>query len=128
MADFPAIVPTARSFELGQYPIKTYRALSGATIRRSFGNKPFGYTLSLEFANVFEPTVNTICDHYNAQGGGTLGFIVPAAVFAGYSATLQGKVRTPAGIEWLYAKPPSIKSEPCGASTVTVTLVGEIIQ
>lgn len=126
MADFPSFVPTARSFELGQYPIKTYRALSGATIRRSFGNKPFGYTLSLEFANVVESTVNSICDHYNGQGGGTDGFVVPAAVFAGYSVTLQGKVRTPAGIEWLYAGPPSVKSEPCGISTVTVSLVGEI--
>ena len=128
MADFPAFVPTARSFELGQYPIKTYRALSGATVRRSFGNKPFGYTLTLEFGNVPESTVNSICDHYNEQGGGTLGFVVPGEVFAGYSATLQGKVRTPAGIEWLYAEPPSIRSERKDISTVTVTLVGEIIR
>lgn len=126
MANFPSFTPTGRSFELGQYPIKTYRSLSGAVVRRSFGNKPFGYTLKLEFANVPEATVNSIIDHYNAQGGGTVGFAVPAAVFAGYSATLQGKVRTPTGIEWLYASPPSIKSEPCGISSVTVDLVGEI--
>jgi hypothetical protein len=126
MADFPSLVPTARSFALGQYPIKSYRALSGATVRRSFGNRPFGYTLELEFANVFEATVNSICDHYNGQGGGTVGFAVPAAVFAGYSATLQGKVRTPAGIEWLYAEPPSITSIKADISTITVSLVGEI--
>ena len=52
MADFPALKPTARSFQLGEYPIKSYRAMSGAVVRRSFGNKPFGYTLDLEFANV----------------------------------------------------------------------------
>jgi hypothetical protein len=127
MADFPSLVPTARSFALGQYPIKSYRALSGATVRRSFGNRPFGYTLELEFANVFEATVNSICDHYNGQGGGTEGFAVPAAVFAGYSATLQGKIRTPANIEWLYAEPPSITSVKVDISTVTVSLVGEII-
>lgn len=126
MADFPSFTPTARSFELGQYPIKTYRSLSGAVVRRSFGNKPFGYTLKLEFANVPEATVNSIIDHYNGQGGGTVGFAVPTAVFAGYTATLQGKVRTPAGIEWLYASPPNIKSEPCGISSVSVDLVGEI--
>jgi len=126
MADFPALKPTARSFQLGQYPIKTYRAMSGAVVRRSFGNKPFGYTLELEFANVPEATVNSICDHYNGQGGGTLGFTVPTEVFAGYSSTLQGKVRTAAGIEWLYAEPPSVKSELRDRSSVTVRLVGEI--
>lgn len=127
MADFPALKPTKRNFQLGQYPIKTYRALSGATIRRSFGNKPAGYTLDLEFANVEESIVNLICDHYNGQGGGTEGFVVPAAVFAGYSGTLQGKVRTPAGIEWLYVGPPSISSVIKGISSVTVQLVGEIV-
>lgn len=126
MADFPAIVPTSRSFELGQYPIKSYRSLSGATVRRSFGNKPFGYTLKLEFANVPEATVNSICDHYNGQSGGTVGFAVPAEVFAGYSTVLQGKIRTPAGIEWLYAEPPSIASVKASISSVTVSLVGEI--
>jgi hypothetical protein len=101
--------------------------LSGATIRRSFGNKPTGYTLDLEFANVLEATVNSICDHYNGQGGGTEGFVVPAAVFAGYSGTLQGKVRIPPGIEWLYVGPPSISSVIKDISTVTVQLVGEIV-
>lgn len=126
MADFPSIIPTSRSFKLGQYPIKAYRALSGATVRRSFGNRPFGYTLELEFANVFEATVNSICDHYNGQGGGTLGFTVPAIVFSGYSTILQGKIRTPVGIEWLYAEPPNITSVKVDISNVTVSLVGEI--
>jgi hypothetical protein len=54
MANFPALKPTARSFQLGQYPVKTYRAMSGAVVRRSFGNKAFGYTLDLQFENVTE--------------------------------------------------------------------------
>ena len=126
MAEFPALKPSARSFQLGEYPIKTYRALSGATRRRSFGNRPFGYTLDLEFANVAEATVNAICDHYNNQGGGTVAFELPTELFASYSSTLQGKIRTPAGIEWLYAGPPSIKSIQRDLSTITVKLVGEI--
>jgi len=100
--------------------------MSGAVVRRSFGNKPFGYTLELEFANVPEATVNDICDHYNGQSGGTLGFTVPAEVFAGYTSTLQGKVREPDGIEWLYAEPPSVTSVIKDISSVTVRLVGEI--
>jgi hypothetical protein len=126
MANFPALKPTARSFQLGQYPVKTYRAMSGAVVRRSFGNKAFGYTLELEFANVSEATVNTIIDHYNGQQGGTLGFAIATSVFAGYTVTLQGKVRNPSGIEWLYAEPPSVSSVIAGISTVTVKLVGEM--
>jgi hypothetical protein len=126
MANFPALKPTARSFQLGQYPVKTYRAMSGAVVRRSFGNKAFGYTLELEFANVSEATVNTIIGHYNGQQGGTLGFAIATAVFAGYTVTLQGKVRNPSGIEWLYAEPPSVSSVIAGISTVTVKLVGEM--
>ena len=126
MADFPALTPTARSFQLGQFPVKIYRAMSGATLRRSFGNRPFGHTLDLQFENVPEATVNAIIDHYNEQGGGTLGFTVPSTVFAGYSSTLQDKARTPAGIEWLYAEPPSVNSILKDRSTVTVKLVGEI--
>ena len=126
MADFPSIVPTARSFQLGQYPIKTYRTLSGAVIRRSFGSRPFGHTLDLQFDNVPEATVNTIIDHYNTQGGGTLGFTLPATVFAGYSADLRNRAQNPTGIEWLYAEPPSVSSVLRDRSSVTVKLIGEI--
>ena len=126
MARFPALKPSARSFQLGQYPVKTYRAMSGAVVRRSFGNKPFGYTLDLQYENVTEGTVNTIIDHYNEQQGGTLGFTLSFAVFAGYTVTLQGKVRNPSGIEWLYAEPPNVSSVIAGISTVTVKLVGEM--
>ena len=126
MADFPALTPTARSFQLGQYPVKTYRAMSGATLRRSFGNRPFGHTLDLQFDNVASGTVNTIIDHYNTQGGGTLGFTLPATVFAGYSADLRDRAQNPTGIEWLYAEPPSVSSVLGDLSSVTVKLIGEI--
>jgi hypothetical protein len=126
MADFPALTPTARNFQPGQYPVKTYRALSGATVRRSFGNRPFGHTLDLQFENVSEATVNAIINHYNTQGGGTLGFALPATIFAGYGTGLRNLMQNPAGIEWLYAEPPAISSVLRDRSTVTVKLVGEI--
>ena len=126
MADFPALTPTARNFQLGQYPVKTYRAMSGATLRRSFGNRAFGHTLDLQFDNVPEATVNTIIDHYNTQGGGTLGFALPATVFAGYSTDLRNRAQNPTGIEWLYAEPPSVSSVLRDRSSVTVKLIGEI--
>ena len=100
--------------------------MSGAVVRRSFGNKPFGVTLDLEFANVPEATVNTIIDHYNTQQGGTLGFTLPFESLPGYSDTLRAKVINSVNIEWLYAEPPSISSVIKDISTVTVKLVGEM--
>lgn len=126
MADFPALTPTARNFQPGQYPTKTYRALSGAVIRRSFGNRAFGHTLDLQFENVPEATVNAILNHYNTQGGSTLGFALPASVFAGYGSGLRNIMQNPTGIEWIYAEPPSVNSVLRDRSTVTVKLVGEI--
>jgi hypothetical protein len=100
--------------------------MSGATLRRSFGNRAFGHTLDLQFDNVPEATVNTIIDHYNTQGGGTIGFALPATVFAGYSTDLRNRAQNPTGIEWLYAEPPSVSSVLRDRSSVTVKLIGEI--
>ena len=127
MANFPALKPTARSFQLGQYPVKTYRAMSGAVVRRSFGNKAFGYTLDLQYENVTEETVNAIIDHYNGQQGVTIGFVLPDEVFSGISSTLRAKLRAPASIEWLYAETPVVESIYNERSNVTIKLVGELV-
>jgi hypothetical protein len=126
MADFPALIPSARNFQLGQFPVKTYRAMSGATLRRSFGNRPFGHTLELEFRNVPESTLTAIIDHYTAQAGGTIGFRLKPIVFAGYTSAVVNRVANPLGIEWLYASPPTVQSVLKDRSTVIVNLVGEI--
>ena len=126
MQDFPALIPTARSFKLGQYPVKTYRAMSGAIAQRSFGNRPYGYTLDLEFKNISEDKIILIIDHYDEQGGGTIGFNVPAIVFQGYSGALQSRIRTATGIEWFYVDPPSISNVIKNISTATVQLAGEM--
>ena len=46
---FPKIKPTTRAFKLGSFPVKVYRALSGATVKRAFGNRATGYELQLGF-------------------------------------------------------------------------------
>lgn len=135
MATFPSLTPSRRSFTLGQYPVKTYRALSGATIRRSFGNKPYGYTLDLEFQNIPQTTVELILAHYFAHGGTSLGFALPFTIFDGYNVLNQNlSLRTtgiatlinPAGTEWFYSEPPSITSVIKNISTVSIRLVAEL--
>lgn len=124
---FPNVKPTARSFKQGQFPTKIYRALSGATVKRSFGNRAFGNEISLEFANVNDTTAALILKHYADTSGGFERFSLPADVFTGMSASLQGYIQSTATILWEYSGPPDVESVPCGLNVVRVTLVGELI-
>lgn len=124
-APFPSIKPSGRSYKQGAYPTKTYRALSGATVKRSFGNRPTGYQLDLEFKNIDDATVKLILDHYDTTGGGFTRFTVPNELFAGMSDALRGVMQAPTGVKWEYAGAPEVESVFPGRSSVNVTLVGE---
>ncbi len=126
MATFPSIKPTNRQFTLGQYPIKTYRALSGKTVRRSFGNKAFGHGLTLSFENVKEDIVQLIINHYNTQLGQSIGFTLPVEVFAGLDTATINLLRSPSETVWFYAEAPSIDSVYRDLSTVSISLTAEI--
>lgn len=132
---FPDFVPSSRKFDMGDYPVKAYRALSGAIVRRVFGNKQFGYTLDLEFKNIGDTdelkqhsgNVVDIIDHYNDADGTVESFVLCDRTFDGMSAKLQARTQTPHNkIVWRYAEPPKITSVYPGISTVNVKLVGEL--
>lgn len=126
MATFPSLKPTSRNFQFGDYPSKTYRSLSGAIVKRSFGNRATGYSLELEFANIQDSDLDKILDHYLGQKGTLLSFALPSAVVAGYDTATGNKIRTPAGIEWFYAEAPTVESVIKGISTVRIVLIGEL--
>lgn len=124
--DFPAIKPTSREFTLGVFPTKTYRALSGASIKRSFGDRPNSYQLRLVYANIKDDALNDLLAHYDNTEGGFKRFAVPRIVFAGMNDSAIDKIRNPYGIEWEYASPPSVQSVFNGISTVTIDLTGDL--
>jgi hypothetical protein len=124
---FPNVKPTSRNFKQGQFPTKVYRSLSGATVKRSFGNRAFGNQIELEFANIDDATATLILKHYADTSGGFERFTLPAEVFIGMSASLQGYIQSTATIRWEYAGPPDVESVPCGLNVVRVSLVGELI-
>ena len=132
---FPNFVPSSRNFEMGDYPVKTYQSMSGAIVRRVFGNKQFGYTLDLEFKNIGDTdelrqnsgNVVDIIDHYNDANGTVESFDLNDRTFDGMSAKLEARTKTPhSKIVWRYAEPPRITSIYPGMSTVNVKLVGEL--
>lgn len=149
MADFPSrtnggtgdlIKPSSRQFTIGDYPTKTFRSLSGAIVKRSFGNKASGYRLELTFENVAQPVVVAIYDHYHGQKGVTNGFAIPASLFSGYDQDqnflpgdqrydnrIISRINSNPGISWFYEQAPQIESVTLALSNVTVTLIGELV-
>jgi hypothetical protein len=126
---FPAsetFKPSKRDFTLGQYPTKVYRALSGNTVKRSYGNKPHSYQLSLQYENISDDKTLLLINHYNDTSGGFTRFTLPPLVFSGMSGALRDTVRAPDNIRWEYSSPPKVQSVYNGISTVSIDLTGEI--
>lgn len=123
---FPALVPTARSFKPGEYPIRTYRSQSGVVSKRIYGNKSSNYELKLTFDNVDDEIARTIVDHYNVVAPQLEGFNLPNAVFGGMGSGLQARIQAPSNIKWSYASAPEIRSVFADVSSIDVTLIGEI--
>jgi hypothetical protein len=127
MADqYPEIKPSGRSFKLGTFPTKVYRSLSGATVKRSFGNRATGYELRLEYNNVSDSVTAALLDHYTSTDGGFERFTLPTGIFAGMSGTLISHIQSPTSIRWEYAGPPDVQSVYTGLSRVSITLAGEL--
>jgi hypothetical protein len=133
MADFPSIRPSQRSLTMGELPIKEYRALNGATVRRSFGNQRFAYQLSLTFDNIPETSLSELWDHYH-DNQTVNGFSLPDDIFGGYGAKYASdrgqnfilRANRMTNIIWRYAEPPQIESVTTSYSTVQLTLIGEL--
>lgn len=125
---FPALKPTARSFKQGTFPTKVYRALSGATVKRNFGNQAFGFEMQLEFQNIPDASAALILKHYSDTQGGFQRFTLSDELFAGMTAELRGYAESASTIRWEYAGPPSVSSVPRGnRNTVQVNLIGELL-
>lgn len=135
MDQFPAktstgdlIRPTERSFSIGEFPTRSYRSLSGAVVKRSFGNRATNYTLDVTFGAVGEQVLIAIYEHYQQQQGVTMPFSLPETIFDGYSSYIEQIMREPeAGTNsWYYAEAPKITSKPNGLSDISVRFMSEI--
>ena len=125
MATFPAIKPSSRSFNPGDYPTQRYRTMSGATWKRNFGSTRVGMELNLEFLNISDSKTVAILQHYNGEGGTLKRFAVPQQLWAGMSPELKELANVPANVLWAYAEPPDVESVFIGINKVRVKLVGE---
>ena len=117
---------------LGELPVKQYRAMSGAVVRRAYGNTKTNYVLELEFRNIGNTSPTTgkrgtaleILTHYEQANTTFNSFGIAGYVLKGMDQTFANKI-APSNIFWRYAEPPKVTSVKSGLSTVSVKLIGE---
>ena len=122
---FPTLVPTSRSFEPGNYPVKTYNAQDGTEIRIAYGNRRTNAKLSLSFNNVTDSQAEGFLTHFDAVLGTLNTFSIPSETKSGWTGT-SSAIDAPTDAEWRYEQPPQILSVRPGTSSVTVSLLGVI--
>ena len=124
---FPALVPTSRSFEAGDFPIKTYKAQNGAEHRILYGSNRTGMKLSLSYANISDSNAELFLNHYDAMKGTFTTFAITAASSLGGWAgdtTTNALSASAASNTYRYESPPQVVQVRPGISTVTVNLIG----
>lgn len=121
---FPTLAPTARVYEAGDWPIKTYSAMSGAEIRIRYGNKRLNARLSLNYDNITDVQAEQFLIHYYETTGTFTTFTVPAAASTGWTGTATALSPGSSGTAYRYASAPQITSVRPGISSVKVELIG----
>ena len=119
---FPALVPTSRSFNAGDFANKKYNAQDGAEFRILYGDKRVGMSLKLSYSNISDAQAQQFIDHYHAMKGTFQQFDIGTAVRGGWkgSALTFGAVWW--GSQWRYENPPQLESVYPGVSSVSVSL------
>lgn len=127
---YSTLVPTSRTFNPGNYAVKTYTALNGTEHRLLYGNTRTQMTLDLTFANIPDTDAAKIMNHFDEMRGTFLTFLLEVddeGVKGGWGAAGDGddEFRLSANKgAWRYDEPPQLQSVFPGISTVTVKLRG----
>ena len=122
---FPSLVPTARTFDAGDFPVKIYRSQNGKEHRILYGSNRTNMKLSLTYANITDANAELFLDHYEEEQG-TFGTFdsVPSGYEKGWEGNASEIDAQTFGNKYRYEGPPQVVQVRPGVSTVTVNLIG----
>jgi len=128
----PGIVPTARSFTMGQWPQKRVKMRNGRTVRWALCNKPSNDTMDLAWENITYAQAEQICIVWD-NSYGIYGHLsqAPTArltpeILAGTSGELNRFLASPfRNAVWRFVSRPQVKAAKAGRCTVTITIKTE---
>jgi hypothetical protein len=125
--DFPSTRVTSRKFTHGDWPIKTYKSVSGSEVRLMRGSRPSGMTLELSYENIADINAELFLQHYDSRLGTFHSFQLPPgapARTAGWTGPTNWQRVQQNFNAWRYAEPPSVTASGYpGRSNVSVRLV-----
>lgn len=126
---FPALKPTGRSYNPGQFPQTEFRALNGATTVIRFGNRRFDAELQLSFSNITDANAASVLALYE-QSMAVDDWITFTADdgAAGAGAGLSDYIREigGSGLRWRFSEPPAVDSVVPGRSNLQCRFIGRL--
>lgn len=127
---FPtALIPSSRSFDAGDWPVKRFRSQSGVEASVVYGSRRFGASLNLAYANVADADAELFLDHYvSVKGTSGTFFLGDRAAGQGVRSGWAGDLAALGAdaTAWRYAEPPTLEQVKPGVSTVTIKLLSVI--
>ena len=120
---FPTAAPSSRSYDHGDWPVRTFQAMDGAEVRILYGSRRTGSTFSLQYQNISDAVADDFLDHYNEMLGTFTAFQLPTQILAGWSGALE-PFNPQSSLRFRYAAPPTVDAVRPGVSNVSVQLVG----
>jgi len=123
---FPALVPSGRSFNAGNFPVKTYAAQDGGEVRILYGSKRVGMTLQLTYQNIADANAEKFIDHFHEMKGTYNRFTIGTESRDGWGSDDKWLGAVEWGSQWRYAQSPQLQSVYPGISTVTVNLIAAL--
>ena len=126
---YPTLKPAARSYNPGNYAVKTYNSQSGVEVRLLYGSKRYNVQLQLTYNNISDVDAQKFLVHFDETKGtySTFKFSTESrvALMAGWLGG-EGALQPPQGVDWRYAQAPQLVNVRPGISTVNVSLIGVI--
>ena len=125
-----ALVPTARSFESGDFPVKVYKAQNGAEHRILYGSNRTNMKLALTYENIKDADAELFLDHYEDMQGTFQTFGLrsiddgTSPPRGGWEGNKDALGADASGNKYRYEGPPQLTQVRHGISTVTVNLIG----
>lgn len=125
---FPALKPSSRSYQPGEFPTREFVGLNGATTQLRYSSRRSNSELSLEFQNVADSQAVAVLASYEAvtRSGDWLEFTTANAM-AGAAVELQPWLaESNSGLRWRYAGAPKVTSVFPGRCNLSCSFVGQL--
>lgn len=125
---YPALAPTQRAFDPGNFPVKTFNAQNGAEVRLLYGNQRVGMAMSLTYSNISDADAQAFLEHFHSMQGTFQQFQVnEAALTSGWAGSASWLGPEHYGSRWRYKEAPKVQAVYPGISTVQVELVAATV-